>query len=235
MTRTGINPNMLSILHQPTPPEETKQRQGNRRHDGNCVKQYGVCQLPHAMLDYIDARYVMSKLDELGPEHWQDRYEDRSDGSVRCGIGILVDGEWVWKWDVGDPSDIEANKGVHSEAFKRAGVKWGIARDLYDHPTSAPAGSSPAARPAAPRTVTPPPSGGAPQEPDYLAATFDHEERADGSTCPVHGLAWVLRPGGTSKTTGKPYGPFWACPSTDRPYCKEKPSAAWAARQEMTA
>ena len=51
-------------------------------------------------------------------------------------------------------------------------------------------------------------------------------------TCPDHDLAWVLQPGGISKTTGKPYDPFWACPSQDRPFCKNKPSKAWQARHE---
>ena len=95
------------------------------------------------MLDYVDARYVMEALDRLGPENWQDAYVDRDGGAVRCGIGILVDGEWVWKWDVGTTSDIEPEKGSYSEAFKRAAVKWGIARDLYGHKAK----SSPAPTP----------------------------------------------------------------------------------------
>lgn len=117
MTRQGVPVDMLDRLYAPTPRDEIRQRQGPGGR----------------MLDYVDARFVMDRLDELGPENWQDRFEDRSDGSVRCGIGVLVDGEWVWKWDVGDPSDIEPEKGAHSGAFKRAGVKWGIARDLYGH------------------------------------------------------------------------------------------------------
>lgn len=240
MTRTGIDPNMLALLHEPTPPDEIKKRQGNRKHEGNCDKQYGVCSLPHAELDYVDARHVMGKLDTLGGENWQDRYEDRADGSVRCGIGVLVDGEWVWKWDVGDPSDIEANKGVHSEAFKRAAVKWGIARDLYGHSTNGRAPTPPVQRPVTPpRTVTPSPSGGYPEEPPELAATFDHRTDAQRDAtatndgfCPDHGMAWVLKPGGVSKTSGKAYDPFWACPSTERPFCKQKPSARFTAAQE---
>jgi hypothetical protein len=104
------------------------------------------------MLDYVDARYVMDKLDHLGPENWQDQFVDRLDGSVRCGIGLLIGGDWVWKWDVGTVSDIEPEKGSYSEAFKRAGVKWGIGRDLYGHkPTrSAPQPTTPAPRPVAP-------------------------------------------------------------------------------------
>jgi hypothetical protein len=141
MTREGIKADALSVLHEPTPETEVKQRQGPRKHAGDCPK-FGACPQPHMMLDYVDARYVMDKLDHLGPENWQDRYVDRDGGSVRCGIGLLIDAEWVWKWDVGTVSDIEPEKGSYSEAFKRAAVKWGIGRDLYGHKagSSAPAG-----------------------------------------------------------------------------------------------
>ena len=42
--------------------------------------------------------------------------------------------------------------------------------------------------------------------------------------CPVHGLEFVLRPAGISKTTGKGYPAFWACPgkNPDGSYCREK-------------
>jgi hypothetical protein len=226
MTRTGITADMVGILAAPTPPDEIEHRPG----PGN------------RSLSYVSARFVMNRLDEIGGENWQDRYEDRPNGSVRCGIGILIDGEWVWKWDVGDESDIEANKGAHSGAFKRAGVKWGIARDLYGDATTHAAPGLPA-RPAAPSRPTPASSasGGELQEPEHLRDAF-YEPRElpvtpqgaiPGGECPMHHLAWQLRPGGTSKTTGKPYDPFWACPSTERPFCKEKPSRAWAARQEV--
>jgi hypothetical protein len=223
MTRTGISGDMLALLHAPTPEDEKKTRQGPGGH----------------MLTYIDARYVMSRLDELGGENWQDRYEDRADGSVRCGIGVLVDGEWVWKWDVGDPSDIEANKGVHSEAFKRAAVKWGIARDLYGHANGRTGASSPPRPVPAPRPVSPAPVGGALEEPPELAEMFDHRTDAQRDAvatsdgfCPDHGEAWVLKPGGVSANSGKAYDPFWACPSRERPFCKQKPSKAFLAHHE---
>lgn len=38
--------------------------------------------------------------------------------------------------------------------------------------------------------------------------------------CPMHDTEWRLVPGGTSKKTGKPYNPFWACPERG---CNEKP------------
>jgi hypothetical protein len=65
-----------------------------------------------------------------------------------------------------------------------------------------------------------------------LPPPWEREDFKNEDTCPDHELAWVLKPGGTSKTTGKPYDAFWACPSDERPFCKNKPSRAWQARHE---
>jgi hypothetical protein len=233
VTRAGISPERLDGLAQPTPSDEIKTRPG-----------------PNGKpLSYIDARYVMDTLDGMiGPENWRDEYVDRADGSVRCGLSILVDGEWVTKWDVGDPSDIEATLGSYSHAFKRAGVKWGIARDLYGHATtSGRAAAASSARPApAPRPVAvpPAPAAGVPEEPEYLVeaigaptrspvARVSNEVASTYGFCPDHGLAWVLQPGGLSKTTGKAYDGFWKCPSDVRPWCKQKPNPKWAAMHEV--
>lgn len=88
-------------------------------------------------LDYIDARDVMDRLDEIiGPAHWQDNYAPGPAGGVLCTLSIWIDGIWVSKSDVGENTDIEAVKGGCSDAFKRAAVKWGIGRHLYqDKPT----------------------------------------------------------------------------------------------------
>jgi hypothetical protein len=97
-------------------------------------------------LAYIDARDVQDRLDQVcGPENWQNRYT-HTQGKTVCEIGInvlgsigqLVDGKmavlekWIWKADGAGDSDIEAEKGALSDAFKRAAVKWGIGRYLYD-------------------------------------------------------------------------------------------------------
>jgi hypothetical protein len=224
MTLAGISRTQLDGLGEATPAEEIKHRPGPGGKS----------------LSYVDARFVMDRLDAIvGPELWQDTYDEMTDGAVRCGIGILVDGEWVWKWDVGTESDIESDKGSYSDAFKRSGVKWGIARDLYGH-TSTPVAARPA---SAPRPVSSPaPDGGIPEEPEYLrealapagevrAAVRDRLDTSEGF-CPDHGMAWVLQPGGFSKTTGKPYDAFWKCPSKDQPFCKRKPSQAWASAHE---
>jgi len=81
---------------------------------------------------YIDARDVMARLDEVvGVENWQDDYK-LVDGKLMGGIGIKCGDNWVWKWDTGNESAMDGDKGQISDAFKRAGVKWGIGRFLYD-------------------------------------------------------------------------------------------------------
>lgn len=84
-------------------------------------------------LAYIDARDVMERLDNvLGIYGWQCRYSGSGSTTV-CEIGLYHPDtqEWVWKADGGGESDIEAEKGALSGAFKRAAVRWGIGRYLY--------------------------------------------------------------------------------------------------------
>lgn len=83
-------------------------------------------------LAYVDARDVMERLDNAcGPANWQCRYP-HANGKTVCEVGIKIDGEWVWKADGAGDSDVEAEKGALSDAFKRAAVRWGIGRYLYD-------------------------------------------------------------------------------------------------------
>lgn len=82
-------------------------------------------------LAYIDARDVMDRLDSIvGSENWQDRYEFAGPRTI-CYLSINVDGQWITKADGAGDTDVEAEKGAISDAFKRAAVKWGIGRYLY--------------------------------------------------------------------------------------------------------
>lgn len=84
-------------------------------------------------LAYIDARVVMDRLDSaVGFNFWQTSYTPGVGTSIVCNLGIKIAGEWIWKADGAGPSDMEADKGALSDAFKRAGVRWGIGRYLYD-------------------------------------------------------------------------------------------------------
>ena len=90
------------------------------------------------LLLYKTARCDMQMLDEeFGPENWQCDYKTIN-GALYCGIAVKSGTEWVWKWDCGIESkaDDEGNekKGEASDAFKRAGFKWGIGRELYTAP-----------------------------------------------------------------------------------------------------
>lgn len=91
------------------------------------------------LLLYKKARTDMDILDEtFGADKWQDTYEEIK-GNLYCKIGIWFDSisQWVWKQDCGVESrenDGNEKKGEASDAFKRAGFKWGIGRELYTAP-----------------------------------------------------------------------------------------------------
>lgn len=88
---------------------------------------------------YKTARTDMDLLDEtVTPANWENDYREIK-GNLYAGIGIRqADGSMVWKWDCGIESreDGEGNekKGEASDAFKRAGFRWGIGRELYTSP-----------------------------------------------------------------------------------------------------
>ena len=83
-------------------------------------------------LAYIDARDVMHRLDEvMTPQFWQVRYPLSDNGLLICEVGLWVEGDWVWKANGAGDTQVEAEKGKCSDAFKRAAVLWGIGRYLY--------------------------------------------------------------------------------------------------------
>lgn len=109
-------------LTAPFPPDAVEWRVGSTTQN----KERGMA------LAYIDARAVMDRLDDVcGPAGWQCRYS-HAEGKTICEIGIKCGDEWVWKADGGGDTDYEAEKGALSSAFKRAAVRWGVGRYLYD-------------------------------------------------------------------------------------------------------
>lgn len=83
---------------------------------------------------YVDARDVQNHLDDVcGIENWQSRHKEEK-GNLFCEIGINVNGNWIWKSDVGTESNIEKQKGEASDSFKRAAVMWGVGRFVYEYP-----------------------------------------------------------------------------------------------------
>jgi len=198
----------VKLLQRDTPPEEVKQRAGPG----------GM------MLSYVDARYHFDTLDKcVGGENWQSQFSRDASG-LRAGIGIyckrvsvsadgttITSGEWVWKWDVGTPSTMEPVKGEHSDAMKRAGVLWGIGRDLYDS-------ASAASKAAGPRSRAPT----APSEAHSGSGGVPVAHVTGSWACPMHGGSKVV-PAGISKhgaRKGKPYPAFTVCSEST---CDEKP------------
>jgi hypothetical protein len=88
-------------------------------------------------LKYITARHVMNRLDDvLGPDNWWDDYSPTAHGVI-CRLTIrLPGGQELTKVDAGGNPEMkdegDSDKGGFSDAFKRAAVKFGVGRHLYD-------------------------------------------------------------------------------------------------------
>lgn len=89
---------------------------------------------------YKTSRTDMAILDEtFGALNWTDDYREIK-GNLYCGIGVRESQSdpFVWKWDCGiesrEDEDGNEKKGEASDAFKRAGTKQGIGRELYSSP-----------------------------------------------------------------------------------------------------
>lgn len=88
------------------------------------------------LIPYITARAIMDRLDEVvGKENWEDSYKDITvDGKAgcECTIAIHISDSWVKKSDAAGATQVEAIKGSRSASLRRAAVKWGIGRYLYE-------------------------------------------------------------------------------------------------------
>lgn len=83
------------------------------------------------VVPYIDARTVAERLDEVVGGEWHDNYAKAPSGGLECALTVCG----VTRRDVGtDDNDTEMEKSGYSDAFKRAAVKFGVGRYLYDLP-----------------------------------------------------------------------------------------------------
>jgi hypothetical protein len=239
----------------PFPDDEVKQRPGAAKWDHKDACQGKACRQTrdpeaHVQFSYVDARAVAQRLDDvLTPEGWDFTCStipgsDVVKGTLRIGDNIREDHGYP-----NSERDEEPIKAATSDALKRCAVMFGVGRHLYEdnRPTSrqrstnAPSTGRSAPVAAAPvRSSTAVPDDFAdldfeslsPTRPSAPAlsgtvAVTDRVELSEGENwCPVHGLAWVLKPAGISKT-GAPYDAFYACSSKDKPWCKEKPTKQW--------
>ncbi len=113
-------------LECPLPPSRVSWRIGRKNADKTKA----------SLLAYIDARDVMEMLDRcVGFENWQCRYPLARDGLLICEVGLRINGEWQWRANGAGDTQVEAEKGKCSDAFKRAAVVWGIGRYLYGLPS----------------------------------------------------------------------------------------------------
>lgn len=117
---------MFDRLAEPFSPDQISWRVGSTNGD----KTKGMA------LAYLDARDVMDRLDLIcGPTGWERRHPHVG-GTTTCEIAIWVEGRgWVVKSDGAGDTQVEAEKGSLSDAFKRAAVNWGVGRYLYSLPS----------------------------------------------------------------------------------------------------
>lgn len=88
---------------------------------------------------YLTSRVVMDRLDEVvGCENWRDDYTVLPNDSVVCRLEVFDGTQWIYKTDVGSPSEQpdegDRTKAAFSDALKRAAVKFGIGRYLARFP-----------------------------------------------------------------------------------------------------
>jgi hypothetical protein len=154
---------------------------------------------------------------------------------VHGSLVIVVDGKSTIRQDFGYPNsaqDDEPLKSAASDALRRCAAQVGVGRSLYSPDKGVPV---PLGR-VAPRSVAPTPlsvdSGEALTDDQTIAlkAALVFSEFAGGETC-SHGTEWVLKPGGVSKVSNKPYGPFYTAShkTADGGWCKDKPSREFLA------
>jgi hypothetical protein len=125
---------LLDRLSAPFPPSTVSWRIGATTQD----KSKGMA------LAYIDARDVQDRLNEVCGHEWQVKHHYCGGQMLACEIGIKIDGEWLWRGDGAgaiEPAEESkrleeeqdmARKAAFSDSFKRAAVRWGIGRYLYD-------------------------------------------------------------------------------------------------------
>jgi hypothetical protein len=94
------------------------------------------------VVTYIDARHVADRLNTIVADNWSDEYEPVMYGSKPMGIKCTLRVYDVAREDVGTVKDdlpdnrMGGMKILYSDAFKRAGVKFGIGASLYTLPTT---------------------------------------------------------------------------------------------------
>lgn len=116
----------IKKLSEPLSKEDIEFRIGNTK-DGSGF----------SLLAYKTARTDVKRLNEVFGAGWSNEFFYDKEGLLCCKISIYVKDieQWVSRIDVGVESKTEKEKGLYSDAFKRAGFKWGIGAELYNFPS----------------------------------------------------------------------------------------------------
>ena len=140
MSATEVSPAaVLAALKEPFKASEIHWRVGasNKKKVVEQTKNKFAFPTKGLPLAYIDARDVMKRLDDvMGFDNWQDKYTETTSGRLICCLSLRINGEWLTKSDGAGDTGTEGEKGAISDAFKRAGVKWGVGRYLYYLPSA---------------------------------------------------------------------------------------------------
>ena len=192
---------------------------------------------------YADARAVAQRLDDvLGIENWQFEVKvaDGARNVVHGSLAVVIGGKTTIRQDFGYPNsaqDDEPLKSAASDALRRCAAQIGVGRSLYSPEKGVPV---PLGR--VPRlSVAPTPlsvdstKGSGTASDDAILAAKAAMLFAQGECS--HGTPWQAKPGGVSKTTGKPYNAFYAASHKldDGSWCREKPSREWVAANPIGA
>lgn len=187
---------------------------------------------------YADARAVAQRLDDvLGIENWQFEVKvaDPARAVVHGSLVVIIEGKTTIRQDFGYPNstqDDEPLKSAASDALRRCAAQLGVGRSLYSPDKGV--GGVPVPLGRVPRvSVAPTPlsvdstKGSGAASDDAIIAAKAAMLFAQGECS--HGTPWQAKPGGVSKTTGKPYNAFYAASHKlpDGSWCREKPSAEW--------
>ena len=184
---------------------------------------------------YADARAVAQRLDDvLGIENWQFEVKvaDPARGVVHGSLVVIIDGKTTIRQDFGYPNstqDDEPLKSAASDALRRCAAQLGVGRSLYSPEKGV--GGVPVPLGRVPRvSVAPTPisvdsTKGSGDDAMLVAKAAMIFAQGECS----HGTPWQAKPGGVSKTTGKPYNAFYTASHKlpDGSWCREKPSVEW--------
>lgn len=95
------------------------------------VQSFSTYKEEATLVAYIDARQASDILNDVFGLAWSCEYRT-VEGKLFCRISVKIDDSYYYREDCGTESTMEKEKGEASDAFKRAAVKFGVGRFLYD-------------------------------------------------------------------------------------------------------